>query len=287
MPSFFYNYYDIIILIIIFLSIIKLGILESEPMAYQIKISNFEGPFDLLFHLIEKAEVDIYDIPISEITNQYLEYIYSIENIDLDNASEFIVMAALLIQIKSKMLLPKETNPLDELTADGIDPRAELIERLLEYKRYKTISEILKEMELIQLDVVYKPAEIIDDIEENKILYNVTIDDIVNAFKDVIKRFNENNSDKEELQHEIIEEEYTVDDKIESIRDMIKTKNHLSFRDLFFNILNKFEIIITFLALLELIRLREIKVHQERVFGEINIKYADEEGSYGRELGNI
>lgn len=246
-------------------------------MAYQIKISNFEGPFDLLFHLIEKAEVDIYDIPISEITNQYLEYIYSMENIDLDNASEFIVMAALLLQIKSKMLLPKETSPLDEISADGIDPREELVERLLEYKKYKTISEMFKEMESIQLNVVYKPAEIIDDIEENKILFNVTIEDIVNAFKDVVRRYNEGKEVKEELQHEVIEEEYTVDDKIESIRYLVKNRSRLIFNELFLNSHNKFEIIITFLALLELIRLKEIKVYQEKIFGEINIGHALEE----------
>lgn len=239
-------------------------------MAYQVKINNFEGPFDLLFHLIEKAEVDIYDIPIADITKQYLDYIYNMDVFDLDNASEFIVMAATLLQIKSKMLLPKETNPLDEITADTVDPRAELIEKLLEYKKYKEISEVFKNMELRQANVVYKPGEIIADIDEDKLLLNVTLDDIVKAFNEVIKRYNETIGLKD-VQHEVIEEEFTVDDKIDEIKEIISIKGKLHFNDLFQNSVSKLEIIITFLALLELIRLRKIAVYQEGTFQDIVI----------------
>lgn len=244
-------------------------------MPYQIRIHNFEGPFDLLFHLIEKAEVDIYDIPIAEITNQYLDYIYTLGNIDLDNTSEFIVMAATLIQIKSKMLLPKETNPFDELTADGEDPRAELVEKLLEYKRYKEASEFFREMESMYMDIIYKPAEIIDDIAEDKILLNTTLDDIISAFKDVVKRYQENTGHTNEDNREIIEDEFTVDDKIQDIRNIAKDKGKLKFNELFSNMGSKLELIITFLALLELIRLKEIMVYQSGIFGDIVINYVN------------
>lgn len=241
-------------------------------MVYQIKLQNFEGPFDLLFHLIEKAEVDIYDIPIAEITRQYLEYINEMESLDLEVASEFIVMAATLIQIKSKMLLPKETNPLDEITADGEDPRAELVERLLEYKKFKEVSQILKDSEERGLNIIYKNAEIIDDIPEDEILINISLQEIVNAFKDIIKRYKESQDVNSHLEQQVIREEYTVDDKIDYIREYIKNNSKVCFKDLFLNSVNKLEIIITFLALLELIRLREIIISQEKTYDDIFIQ---------------
>jgi len=241
-------------------------------MTYQIKIHNFEGPFDLLFHLIEKAEVDIYDIPIADITNQYLEYIYEMKNLDLESASEFIVMAATLIQIKSKMLLPKESNPFDEITADELDPRAELVEKLLEYKKYKEVSEAFKDMELRNLDIIYKPAEIIDDVDEDKILLNTTLADIINAFQEMVIRYRES-TDESSLEQQILEEEFTVDDKIEEIRIVLIQTKKMLFRDLFLNAKSKLEIVITFLALLELIRLREIQAYQNTVYGDITIMY--------------
>ena len=241
-------------------------------MTYQIKIHNFEGPFDLLFHLIEKAEVDIYDIPIADITNQYLEYIYEMKNLDLESASEFIVMAATLIQIKSKMLLPKESNPFDEITADELDPRAELVEKLLEYKKYKEVSETFKDMELRNLDIIYKPAEIIDDVDEDKILLNTTLADIINAFQEMVIRYRES-TDESSLEQQILEEEFTVDDKIEEIRIVLIQTKKMLFRDLFLNAKSKLEIVITFLALLELIRLREIQAYQNTVYGDITIMY--------------
>lgn len=239
-------------------------------MAYQIKINNFEGPFDLLFHLIKKAEVDIYDIPIADITNQYIEYISEMKNMDLDNASEFIVMAATLIQIKSKMLLPKETNPFDEIAADEMDPRAELIEKLLEYKRYKEVSETLKDMEQKTMGVFFKSAEIIDDIEENNLFIDITLDDIIKAFQDIITRCKDNkNIDDNETQ--ILREEFTVTDKIKDIKNMIIKKQRIIFSELFINAKDKFDIILTFLALLELIRLREVNAHQDTTYGDIII----------------
>jgi len=227
-------------------------------MAINIKIHNFEGPFDLLFHLIEKAEVDIYDIPIAEITNQYLDYIHEMQSLDLEVASEFIVMAATLIQIKSKMLLPKESNPLDEISADEEDPRAELVEKLLEYKKYKQVSQILKENEEKFINVFFKNGEIIDDIDDDEILLNITLEDIVNAFRDALNRANSRGSEEQTIDGQILKEEYTVDNKI-------------SFNSLFSANTSKYEIIVTFLALLELIRLKEIRVYQNKTYDEIEI----------------
>ena len=242
-------------------------------MVYQIKIQNFEGPFDLLFHLIEKAEVSIYDIPIADITNQYLEYIYQMESFDLEIASEFILMAATLIQIKSRMLLPKEPNPMDEIAIDGEDPRAELIEKLIQYKKYKEVSMLLKESEEKCSDILYKNAEIIDDIKEDEILLNITLNDIVNAFKDIVTRYNETITTIERLEQKILRDDFTVDDKIIIILQCLRVNKRITFKELFTNNVDKLELIVTFLALLELIRLKEVKIFQSQVYGDIIIEY--------------
>jgi len=241
-------------------------------MAYQIKIHNFEGPFDLLFHLIEKAEVDIYDIPIAEITRQYLLFIQEMRNLDLEVASEFVVMAATLIQIKSKMLLPKETNPFDEIAIDELDPRMELIERLLEYKKYKDVSNILKEKEEKYINTLFKNAEIIDDVEEGALLVNITLQDIVQAFDDIVKRYNESRNFNIKLEEQVMQEECSVDDKIEYIKEFINKDKKIRFDQLFAIDSNKLEIIITFLALLELIRLRQVCVYQSKICGDIIVQ---------------
>ena len=242
-------------------------------MVYQIKIQNFEGPFDLLFHLIEKAEVSIYDIPIADITNQYLEYIYQMESFDLEIASEFILMAATLIQIKSRMLLPKEPNPMNEIAIDGEDPRAELIEKLIQYKKYKEVSMLLKESEEKCSDILYKNAEIIDDIKEDEILLNITLNDIVNAFKDIVTRYNETITTIERLEQKILRDDFTVDDKIIIILQCLRVNKRITFKELFTNNVDKLELIVTFLALLELIRLKEVKIFQSQVYGDIIIEY--------------
>jgi segregation and condensation protein A len=241
-------------------------------MAYQIKLQNFEGPFDLLLHLIEKTEIDIYDIPVAEITNQYLEYIYEMQSLDLDVASEFIVMAATLIQIKSRMLLPKEPNPMDEISAEGVDPRAELVERLLEYKKYKLVAELFRDMEEAHIGIVYKNGEIIDDIDEDKLLSGVGLSQIIDAFNDIVKRYNEKLYRASNLEHQVIREEFTVDDKIDSLRKFINNNSKAYFKQLLENCTSRLEIIITFLALLELIRLKEISINQNSVFGDIIIE---------------
>ncbi|MDI6619391.1 MAG: segregation/condensation protein A [Clostridiales bacterium] len=239
---------------------------------YKVKLQNFEGPFDLLYDLIEKAEVDIYDIPVAEITNQYLDYINKMDYLDLDNASEFILMAATLIQIKSKMLLPKANDADDETAASQDDPRLELVEKLLEYKKYKNISEQLKEMEKQRFDVFYKNAEIINDIEEDDILKNVSIDDIVQAFEDVLKRCDGKAVQNDRFRQVLTQDEYTVKDKIKEIRNIMELTNTLYFSGLFNGKSSRMEIIITFLAVLELMRLRNVTAYQERAYSDIIIK---------------
>ena len=242
-------------------------------MTINIKLQNFEGPFDLLFHLIEKNEVDIYDIPIADITNQYLEYIYEMESLDLEVASEFIVMAATLLQIKSKMLLPKQKRDLDELAADDDeDPRAELVEKLIEYKKYKEVSNVLQKREDVYSKLFYKDAEIIDDIEEKEIFLNITLDDIVAAFTDILDKHIKDNDEKNALEEQIEREEFTVDEKIDYIEDLVKYKEKIYFTDLFPSDCSKAEVIVSFLALLELIKDRKVKFYQSKTFSDIIIE---------------
>lgn len=239
-------------------------------MAYHIKLQNFEGPFDLLFHLIEKAEVDIYDIPIADITNQYLMYISEMESMDLEIASEFIVMAATLLQIKSKMLIPAEKEIMDEIAADAVDPRQELVERLIAYKKYKEVSEILKDKEEKYINIFFKNAEVFNDIEEDKILLNISLKDIENAFMDVIERYNESgSSDDVNIDPLIMREEITVDKSMKKIRDIINKKKKVIFYEVFKDAKNKMEIVTLFLALLELIKLKEIGISQDKAFADI------------------
>lgn len=238
-------------------------------MSVQIKINNFEGPFDLLFHLIEKNEVDIYDIPIAEITNQYLEYINGMKKLNLEVASEFIVMASTLLMIKSKLLLPQRSDDSD-LDPDA-DPRAELVEQLLQYKKYKDAAQVLRDGEKRSINIYYKNAEIIDDIEEDKLLLDTTLDDLVRAFNDIMKRHSQNDPGRE-TDHEIEREEITVDQSMDRIREMLGRSGDVYFEDLFPSSCGKLEIIITFLALLELANIREVAVTQMHPYGKILIE---------------
>lgn len=238
-------------------------------MSVQIKINNFEGPFDLLFHLIEKNEVDIYDIPIAEITNQYLEYINGMKKLNLEVASEFIVMASTLLMIKSKLLLPQRSDDSD-LDPDA-DPRAELVEQLLQYKKYKDAAQVLRDGEKRSINIYYKNAEIIDDIEEDKLLLDTTLDDLVRAFNDIMKRHSQNGPGRE-TDHEIEREEITVDQSMDRIREMLGRSGDVYFEDLFPSSCGKLEIIITFLALLELANIREVAVTQMHPYGKILIE---------------
>jgi len=240
-------------------------------LVYQIKLAVFEGPFDLLFHLIEKNEVDIYDIPIAGITEQYLEYLATMQMLDLELASEFLVMAATLLSIKARMLLPKPPVEADEEGEEFTrDPRDELVERLLEYKKFKQLAEFLKERETCQEKVYTRPNEeemFVHLFSEENPLEGISLDNLMEALKEVLERAAE-----EELAGEITRDEVTIRDKMKEImhRLFFQPKG-IAFRDMFRQRATRVEVVVTFLALLELIKLGKARVHQSKSFGEIMI----------------
>ena len=245
-------------------------------MSYQVKIPVFEGPLDLLLHLIEKNEVDIYDIPIAVITEQYLQYIYLADEIDLDLTSEFLLMACTLLSIKAKMLLPQKPAVFEEDEA-GIDPRQELVEKLLEYKLYKEKAGELRRIESEQARVFWR------EIDEVKLLKEfppanplgaVSLEDLLVAYNQVLRKM-----EKKREVVSIMREAITVQEKMEKImRRLGKAPNGLSFSQLFVQPQNREEVIITFLALLETMRRGLVIVRQADLFAEIMIFAKDQKG---------
>ncbi len=239
-------------------------------MTYSVKLDMFEGPFDLLYHLIEKNEVDLYDIPIADITGQYLEYLDNLKFFDMEIASEFLVMAATLIHIKSRMLLPKEPalDPEDEL-----DPRQQLIERLIEYKKYKDVTDEFRKREAIYQKRHFRGPSGIKVNEEFELL---TLDanayDLCQVFARAMKRYIALYNEDYDFQRKLQKEGITVADRINYIRKMISTLGGLTFKSLIEGCVSRENIVVTFLALLELIKEREIIIEQTRIFGDITIK---------------
>ena len=229
---------------------------------YQIKIPEFEGPLDLLLHLLRENKVDIYDIPISLITGQYLEYIEIMKELDLEIAGEFLVMAATLIQIKSRMLLPPDEEAAPE---EMEDPRLELVQRLLEYQTYKDAASILKEKEDEALKLYSRKPELPEQEEvlpPELYLFDVNLFDLLAAFKKLLEH-----APPEMLT--ITRETLTVKDKMMHIADMIENIESIRFEELFKDSFTRVQLIVTFLALLELLRLGLARVYQEKEFGNI------------------
>lgn len=237
-------------------------------MSIEFKLEHFEGPLDLLLHLIEKAEVDIYDIPISEIAQQYLEYLELMQEMDLEVASEFLVMAATLVEIKSKMLLPKqkkEDNPAQE-----IDPREELVQKLIEYKRYKEFTLLLKGKFEIYEKVFYKSPEPIEDyISDFTAITGVSADLLAKTLNSILQK---NSTSPKKKTREIHREVFTIEDKIKEISKLLVTKSVFYFEELFHANSDKYEVIVTFLAILELVKRRSITVLQNMNFDRILVK---------------
>lgn len=232
-----------------------------------IKIDAFEGPLDLLLHLIKKSEVDIYDIPISEITDQYITYLHSMEELNLDIASEFLVMASTLIEIKSKMLLPKKRHEDVEE-----DPRLELVEKLIEYQKYKDFADSLKGIEENTL-IYFKEPEIIEDIEDGDVFFkNITVENLMVSFKKIMDRYENRHKVKKKVYEHISSEEYKIEDKMSFILKTLETKSKIYFNDFFLRVESKIEIIVIFIAILELIKLRDIIVYQVNNFDNIVIE---------------
>lgn len=234
-------------------------------MTYKVNLEIFEGPLDLLLYLIKKGEFNIEDIPISVITEQYLKYMELMRMLDLDIAGEFLVMAATLMHIKSKMLLPPEDQDEEK---EEEDPREELVKKLLEYRKFKEAAERLKAKELEQKEVFSRPGVkqvIEDDKEDDELYFEASIFDLLSAFSKVLKEVPKNKF------YEVIKDEVTVSEKIHEIFHILVKSPVIYFLELFDRARSKIDIIATFLALLELIRMKEVLVRQDRIFGDIKI----------------
>ncbi len=237
------------------------------PMSYQIKLEIFEGPMDLLLHLIKKHELDIYSIPIALITQQYLEYIDLMKSLDMEIAGEFLVMASTLTHIKSKMMLPASENPDGD--DDSLDPRAELIRRLLEYKSYKEAAISLEGKEETWSQIYTRPADVSPDhsTDDEPLLFDFHLFDLLAALKDVMARVPDAN-------FEITAETVSITEKISQILSRLESMDSMLFADLFEGSTSKAQVIGTFLALLELVKTRVIKAFQVEQFGAIRIMKA-------------
>jgi len=233
-------------------------------MSYKVKLDVFEGPLDLLLYLIQKEEVDIYDIPIARITDEYVQYLELMQLLDLNIAGEFLVMAATLMHIKSKMLLPPDQSEEEKVEED---PRAELVRRLIEYKKFKEAASQLSSMEsqhkhfFSRVGSGVKPEELPKEEE----YFEASLFDLITAFTKVLKDI------PKDVFYKVVKDEFTVSEKIHDILHMLVDRKSLLFTDLFKAAKNKFEIITIFLSVLELIKIKEIIVVQSAAFAEIEI----------------
>lgn len=237
-------------------------------MDYKVKLEVFEGPLDLLLYLIKRDEVDIYDISIERITKQYLEYMDAFQVLNIDLAGEFIVMAANLLYIKSRTLLPKDQQMAEE-DAEEDDPRWELIRQLIEYKKFKEAATQLRTREAMQEQLFPRFPVVPELAPDNLLVEEVGIFDLINAFQKILKRLEKN---KPEDLREIFEENYTVSDKIDYLLRVIETGVPVRFEECFADSSSRTEIVVTFLAMLELIRMKQLRVRQESHFQEIWIE---------------
>ena len=243
-------------------------------MAIEVKLQAFEGPLDLLLHLIDKNKIDIYDIPIVEITNQYMEYINAMEKADLNVMSEFLVMAATLLDIKCRMLLPKEESE----DGEEEDPRQELVAQLLEYKLYKYMAGELKDRELDSEYVMYKEATIPDEVMDYEepvdmdlLLGDLTLTKLNVIFQDVMKRQVNKIDPVRSKFGKIQKEEVTLEDKLAYITEYAKGHKKFSFRSLLNKQSSKTQIVVSFLAILQLMKEGTITIEQEQPFDDILI----------------
>lgn len=249
-------------------------------MALAVKLEAFEGPLDLLLHLIEKDKIDIYDIPIVQITDQYFAYIQDMEKQDMNIMSEFLVMAATLINIKCKMLLPKEVNSEGEEE----DPRAELVQKLIEYKMYKYMSFELKDKQMDADKVLYKETSLPQEVMEyqqpvnyQELVGDVTLIKMQDIFKTMLIR-QENKIDPVRSKFGKIEkDQVNMDEKFAYIKELISKKKKIRFCQLFEKQKTKMDIIVTFLVVLELMKLGKIKVRQDEIFDDIEIYESESE----------
>ena len=243
-------------------------------MAIPVKLEVFEGPLDLLLYLIDKNKVDIYDIPIVEITAQYLEYVRAMDHEDMNVVSEFLVMAATLLDIKCRMLLPKEVNE----DGEEEDPRAELVQQLLEYKMYKYMSYELKDR-MMETGNVYCRSMVLPDeikqyrppVDHEELLGDMTLHKLHRIFQDIMRRQVDRTDPIRSQYGNIVRDEVDVDRKTIFIEEYIKVKKNFSFRDLLEKQGSKLEVVVTFLVILELMKTGKVTIVQEDLFDDIYI----------------
>jgi segregation and condensation protein A len=235
---------------------------------YKVQFEVFEGPLDLLLYLIKKEEVDIYEVNLTKLATQFVEYIETMRLLDLEIAGEFLVMASTMMYIKSRELLPVDQQVQVEGEEEGEDPRWELIRQLVEYKKFKDAAAQLQVLEFQQENIFpRKPGKLEFDAVPTPVKPDVSIFDLLNAVNGVLQRLA-----KREDSREIYEDKWTVSEKIEHVMRMITQRERLRFSELFAEATGRSEVVCTFLALLELIRLKQLVCAQSEVFGEIEIR---------------
>ena len=235
-------------------------------MTTRVQLEIFEGPLDLLLHLIKKNEVSITDIPIATITEQYLATLEVMQTFNLDVAGEFLVMAATLIHIKSRMLLPMADDEDDE-EEEGTDPREELVRRLLEYQRFKDAADQLERRELLTRDVFVRSVAPAEEIPAPG-FREVSVFELLTALKRVLDRL------PKDVVHEVMLEKITVREKMTLLLDHLRTQGKILFDSLFAEVTTRMEVVVTFLAMLELVKVRAIRIFQEEATGPIQIEAA-------------
>ena len=237
---------------------------------YKVKFDVFEGPLDLLLYLIKKDEVDIYEVNLTRIATQFIEYVEVMRQLDLDIAGEFLVMASTLMYIKSRELLPVEQQAQVEGEEDGDDPRWELIRQLVEYKKFKDAASELQTLETRQENVFPRlPPRVEFEPDPAPARSEVGLFDLINAVNAILKRV----SQREDLR-DIFADKWTVSEKIEMVVQLLAARESVRFSELFSEATNRMEVVVTFLAMLELIRLRQIIAVQPEPFSEIEIRRA-------------
>ena len=245
---------------------------------YDVKLEIFEGPLDLLLYLIKKEDMDIREIRVSEITQEYLSYIGLIKELNLELAGEFLVMASTLLQIKARTLLPQDSVLEAE---EGPDPRADLVAKLLEYQKFKEAASALAQREYAAREIFYR--NILPTFSEDDFTLEATLFDLLDAFKDVLKNAGE------EIK-EFLYEEIPLEQKVREILDLLEKQDCVQFSQIFSAAKPRRELIITFLALLELIRMRQVVAKQSEAFGEIRIyklnETREEDANEGKGLGD-
>lgn len=242
---------------------------DTDNIAYLVSTEAFEGPLDLLLHLIKKNEVDIYNIPIAAISRQYLDYLDVMRELNLDVAGEFLVMASTLIQIKSQMLLPQSADPfLDDEKIE--DPRAELVRRLLDYERYRDASMVLSARDLLERDVFARnfASPELDAFTNEDTLPDIELFELVDAFRRILAKV------PKESFHEVGSENISIADRISDILEFLQGKDAVEFEELFVGSNTREYIVASFLAILELCRLRMIRIMQFETYGRILVKNA-------------